>query len=265
MSVTIYEKTPSGLYATGDRTVSTFPSGLIRVDQTFVCRTSAAATHRADLAVGADMPGGSTPAIDGLKIFPEPQERKRDDGFTEFIVSAYGRVRTSFYNPSAQTVRQRISNKGFVIVNGGALSSVTATTDCTYIRLKGGIVLPKGSGLSVDQLNIPIIDMGIKDIIHVKLNPNTRLSELTPLQTKTYQYLDWSGVTRSNQFTIYKYSEVFYLDELNSGNSVEYYIKYDTPIISVNSRTEYGNFTEMDISVSGKAYAIIERVDPNAN
>ena len=91
MSITIYEKTPSGLYATGDRTVSTFPSGLVRVEQTFVCKTSAAATHRAALTVGTNMPGGSAPAIDGLKIFPEPQEKQRGDGFTEFIVSAYGR------------------------------------------------------------------------------------------------------------------------------------------------------------------------------
>ena len=100
MSAIIYEKTANGLYPTGQRSVSTYPSGLIRVDQTFVCRTSAAATHRAALAVGANMPGDSTPAIDGLKIFPEPQERKRDDSFTEFIVSAYGRVnntgRTTF-------------------------------------------------------------------------------------------------------------------------------------------------------------------------
>ena len=92
MSAIIYEKETNGLYPTGQRSVSTFPSGLIRVDQTFVCKTSAAATHRATLAVGANMPGGSTPAIDGLKIFPEPQEKRRDDGFTEFIVSAYGRV-----------------------------------------------------------------------------------------------------------------------------------------------------------------------------
>ena len=88
----IYEQTPGGLYATGQRTVSTFPSGLIRVDQSFACKTSAAATHRATLAVGADFPGDSYPAIDGLKIFPEPQETRRDDGFTEFIVSGYGRT-----------------------------------------------------------------------------------------------------------------------------------------------------------------------------
>ena len=90
----IYEQTPGGLYATGQRTVSTFPSGLIRVDQTFTCKTSAAATHRATLAVGANFPGDSYPAMDGLKIFPEPQEKRRDDGFTEFMVSGYGRLNT---------------------------------------------------------------------------------------------------------------------------------------------------------------------------
>ena len=96
MSITIYEKTPSGLYATGDRTVSTFPSGLVRVEQTFVCKTSAAATHRAALAIGTDMPGGSAPAnFNGLKIFPKPQEKQRGDGFTEFIVSAYGRTNST--------------------------------------------------------------------------------------------------------------------------------------------------------------------------
>jgi hypothetical protein len=92
MSATIYEKESNGLYSTGQRSVSTFPSGLVRVDQTLVCRNTAAASHRSSLAVGTAMPGGSYPAIDGLKIFPEPQEKQRGDGFTEFIVSAYGRV-----------------------------------------------------------------------------------------------------------------------------------------------------------------------------
>ena len=95
MSAIIYEKETNGLYPTGQRSVSTFPSGLLRVDQTFICRNAAAATHRSSLSVGTQMPGGSYPAIDGLKIFPEPQEKQRGDGFTEFIVSAYGRVSTS--------------------------------------------------------------------------------------------------------------------------------------------------------------------------
>ena len=42
------------------------------------------------------MPDGDTsPCIDGLKIFPEAQERRRENGFTEYIVSAYGRSNTT--------------------------------------------------------------------------------------------------------------------------------------------------------------------------
>jgi hypothetical protein len=105
MPAIIYQKTPGGLFATGERTVSTFPSGLVRVEQTFICPTSHAATHRAALAVGNNMPGGSAPAIDGLKIFPEPQEKERTDSFTEFVVSAYGRTNTA----GDQLISSRVS------------------------------------------------------------------------------------------------------------------------------------------------------------
>jgi hypothetical protein len=95
MPAIIYEKTPGALIPTGDRTVSTFPSGLVRVDQTFVCKTTAAENHRADLAVGNDFPNGIYPTMDGLKIFPDAQEVQRTDGFTEFKVSGYGRTNTT--------------------------------------------------------------------------------------------------------------------------------------------------------------------------
>jgi hypothetical protein len=95
MPAIIYQRTPGELFATGERTVSIFPSGLVRVDQTFICPETAAASHRASLAVGSNMPGGSEPAIDGLHIYPAPQEKIRSDGFTEFIVSAYGRTNTT--------------------------------------------------------------------------------------------------------------------------------------------------------------------------
>lgn len=128
MPAIIYEKTANGLYPTGQRTVSTFPSGLIRVDQTFVCRRYAEQTHRAALAVGADFPNERFPAgLDGLKIFPEPQERRRDDGFTEFIVSAYGRV-----NNTGRTTFEwkTFSENGTLKVNAGtpfeASNQVTA-------------------------------------------------------------------------------------------------------------------------------------------
>jgi len=96
MSYSIFITSPTALIPQPGRAVNTFPSGLVRVDQTYLGLTSQAATHRATLAVGNDMPDGdSSPCIDGLKIFPEVQERRREDGFTEYLVSAYGRVNTT--------------------------------------------------------------------------------------------------------------------------------------------------------------------------
>ena len=98
MSYLIYTspEASTGLIPQPGRAVNTFPSGLVRVDQTYLGLTANAATHRAILAVGNDMPDGDTaPCIDGLKIFPEAQERRREDGFTEYIVSAYGRANST--------------------------------------------------------------------------------------------------------------------------------------------------------------------------
>lgn len=77
------------------RSVSTFPSGLVRVDRTYACRADRADAVRREFAVGNLLPlDDGTPAIDGLYIFPEPQETRRDDGFVEFVVSGYGRTNT---------------------------------------------------------------------------------------------------------------------------------------------------------------------------
>jgi hypothetical protein len=119
----IYEQTPGGLYPTGQRTVSTFPSGLIRVDRTFACKTSAADTHRATLAVGANFPGDSYPAMDGLKIFPEPQEKRRDDGFTEFTVSGFGRTNATGLSTFEWKTFSESGTRG---TSGGGSASVTA-------------------------------------------------------------------------------------------------------------------------------------------
>ena len=108
MSYTIFTANPTSLIAQPGRAVNTFPSGLVRVDQLYLGLTSEAATHRAILAVGNDMPDGDTsPCIDGLYIFPEVQERRREDGFTEYIVSAYGRAK------STATIEPGIKNFSF--------------------------------------------------------------------------------------------------------------------------------------------------------
>jgi hypothetical protein len=114
MPYTIFT-TPAGegLIPQAGRSVNTFPSGLVRVDQTYLGLTANAAEHRDILAVGNDMPDGDTsPCIDGLKIFPEAQERRREDGFTEYIVSAYGRSNTTGFILNEPVVNKIDFKKG---------------------------------------------------------------------------------------------------------------------------------------------------------
>jgi len=83
----------SDLIAMPGRSVQTFPSGLVRVERSFMCRKGDVARYRNILRVNEPMPfDDGAPAIDGLFIFPEPQELVRDDGFAEFRVTAYGRT-----------------------------------------------------------------------------------------------------------------------------------------------------------------------------
>jgi len=86
----------TNLIALPNRTVQTYPSGLVRVERSYVCRKADAARNRSKFEVGDFLPNDSgAPAIDGLYIFPAAQETVRDDGFVEFMVSAYGRINTT--------------------------------------------------------------------------------------------------------------------------------------------------------------------------
>jgi hypothetical protein len=96
----------SELIALPNRTVQTYPSGLVRVEQSFVCRNANAATYRNQLKAGAKMPNDDAPAIDGLYIFPDTAEVARDDGFSEFRVTAYGRT-----NKTGQRIRGPIGTR----------------------------------------------------------------------------------------------------------------------------------------------------------
>ena len=85
----------SALKTQEGRAVQTYPSGLVRVERTYVCPTADEARFRPVLAEGAILPfDDGTPSIDGLYIFPTPNEIRRDDGYTELRVAAYGRVIT---------------------------------------------------------------------------------------------------------------------------------------------------------------------------
>jgi len=131
MSYSIFIASPTALIAQPGRAVNTFPSGLVRVDQVYLGLTSQAATHRATLAVGNNMPDGdSSPCIDGLKIFPEVQERRREDGFTEFVVSAYGRVK------STATIERKVKQCQLswgAMVRGSVLVRVVSQTFPNFV------------------------------------------------------------------------------------------------------------------------------------
>lgn len=129
MSYTIFTSNAAALIPQPGRAVNTFPSGLVRVDQTYIGLTTEAATHRAILAVGNDMPDGdSSPCIDGLKIFPEAQERRREDGFTEYIVSAYGRSKTSAV---IERGIKNVSFRQFSFFRGTATAKIVSHTPPT--------------------------------------------------------------------------------------------------------------------------------------
>lgn len=92
MANIIYQKAPDALIPQGNRTVTTFPSGLVKVDQSFIGRTSLEGAHRQQFEIGSSFITESDPSFDGLSIFPAIQEKRMPHGFTEYIVTAYGRT-----------------------------------------------------------------------------------------------------------------------------------------------------------------------------
>jgi len=106
------------------RGVQTFPSGLVRVERTYLCRRGDEARYRSELAVGNPLPDDDgAPAIDGIYIFPEPQEQSRDDGFVEFRVTAYGR--TNIFSVNNMTRQSILSSVPVLDQRTNILGNVT--------------------------------------------------------------------------------------------------------------------------------------------
>lgn len=219
MSITIYETTPSGLYTTRERAISSFPSGLVRVDQTFVCKTSAAATHRSALAVGTNMPGDNAPAIDGLKIFPEPQEKRRTDGFTEFVVSAYGRTKTT------AVLSHNIKTLDFKSWG----YSVFETT--------GKICVPANSGVAYP-------DLGLNSSYSDPMSPYERIQNTYTVSLQSFQYNDriidfpkYNGTTYQRRSRLYQF-------RVNGQNWQIFWLT--DPAIEYTQVNDFGSFKEIN-------------------
>lgn len=160
MSYSIFIANPAALIAQPGRAVNTFPSGLVRVDQTYLGLTSQAATHRATLAVGNSLPdGNSSPCIDGLKIFPEVQTRCREGGFTEYLVSAYGRSTAGGQKTFSKELGVQAFVAGFTSPSGQSVQNYEIEVTCDLLVWK--FVAPKSASPDVtisDDLRIYRLD-----------------------------------------------------------------------------------------------------------
>jgi hypothetical protein len=149
--------------------VQTFPSGLVRVDRVYACRKTLADRFRRDLAVGNPLPlDPGTPAIDGLYIFPEPQEIRRDDGFVEFRVSAYGRTNTTGVEQiSEEFTTESISSE---LLTGQAVLKNNLLTK-EVVLLEGETILPTTDAIS----GTPTVVFDIGNVGQLIVNPLRRL------------------------------------------------------------------------------------------
>jgi hypothetical protein len=224
----------------GGRSVSTFPSGLIRVDQTFICSTPSVATHRADLKIKEDFPGGSEPAIDGLYIYPEVQENRRGDGFSELIASGYGRTANTLQN-----IRKQVFNGTLQMTSGGDVGgSLLYETNLLYSRniVNGFIAIKDGDSLSVE-------DLGLDDQLFVPFNlfnTNTNYEiVITSIESNytSQNYIDWNGDLRTRYFNNIN----FYSTQW--GSEISYNFPWSSPVIGVINSQNFGVFKELEISV----------------
>lgn len=233
MSHSIFITSPTALIAQPGRAVNTFPSGLVRVDQIYLGLTSQAATHRATLAVGNNMPdGNSSPCIDGLKIFPEVQERRRENGFTEFIVSAYGRANT--------TGRQETS-----VVSGTIRIDAAEANDTEPLSDSGASNTASeawqqriDSSALLGQTTVNFVDLA-----------NSTLSQTIVAPVKAYKYSNSANkvldiTIQANALQIYNPRNLVYGSQTSATKAF-----YDlTRKVSNFSKTNFGAFDEYKIS-----------------
>lgn len=342
----LYETTPGGLYPQPGRTVSTFASGLIRVDQSYVCADINAASARSALAVGNTTPlkngspilhvtgltvGGldltfpplvvtptqgvwsstgavdepssgnfyivrclpnwplntyvgvfidgeesyfsegtpssmpelatdwansncdgipvitrtyapdadTAPAIDGLYIFPAPQEDRRGDGFTEFKVSAYGRVSTSVsglqLTPNKQEVGSLISFKFFNIA-------------CS--KVINPLEILEYEDLNIDPDLINPFDFQIIDPAnhYNSLTTNGGLPYVVEYGVKGST--DSNGRYISRSYKKWSLCLTSQTGANEGSNGVFIYVKIYNPDVTVKSHRNFGSFVETDIELT---------------
>lgn len=221
---TIYEKTTGGLIKTGDRIISAFPSGLIRVDQLYVGKSSEETTHRQVLAYGLQMPNQpDVPVIDDLIIFPEVQESRNGSGFTQYQCSAYGRTTEEYRELSR-------SRNSFLLPTNAANVTLKIVAD----NLQGTIV--KRNGEVIEQEDIVFSDDFLKlrsvNYYEYPLIPNISVTEISVLERNP---------------TIRGYLAIFDTPDQALAEQVFYVAD---PFITITAQRNFGEFVEYEFNAS---------------
>ena len=237
---TIYEQTPGGLITTGDRTVSTFPSGLVRVDQGFTCATSSASAHRPMFAVGEPMPGDDDwPAVDGLYIATGPSEVRTTTGFTEFAVSAYGRtIKTA---PETVMIPERVTD---------------AYIDFSVWKTTGSIVIPSNTVMNIETLGIEFNDdllfpFDITGKITLEEHQVSSVSEISHIPRPPYSFripFGFEGNWIEQPLILPKPPDgrVYKIDMTLNESTTSLYLSIKDPVLKYTAYRVFGKFMEVD-------------------
>jgi hypothetical protein len=78
-----------------DTRVTTFPSGLVLVQRSAICRNTYLTTARGSITLGAALPCDSPSTVTVFQ-FPQAQEIHESNGFVRFDVSGYGKAGNGF-------------------------------------------------------------------------------------------------------------------------------------------------------------------------
>jgi hypothetical protein len=176
----------------GDKTVSTYSSGLCLVQQSYVIRKIDEEIYRNEFASGSTLDIVS-PAVDGLYIFPEPQWRDSGNGFMEIAISAYGRSNTigkTEISAILRNVQLNLRNVTSDIVSVERTNAIVS-----YLKLK--VVVQSGT---FPEINVS----DLRDLIIIRNSDGSDL-ELAGYTTSVYFNL---AITR------YDITNFGYWDEL---------------------------------------------------
>ena len=223
--MTIYQSTPPP-WATGTKRIQSFASGLIRVDQDYKVPTATAYTDGAALVRGAVLADTTSPAVDGLYIYPDPSWSDDGDGFTTIPVSAYGRTQTTAQDVVMQQETTSYSRYRFNVW-----------------KISGTICLSSNDSLSLDDLNL---SESLFVPFNISNTQNPDESALSTTETDASFQIGYDGTGGTTR--------TYSIEMTADGETVTRTItlRIRDPSVVITSIRPFGQFVEYDFETARK-------------